>query len=140
MHTIMKISAASLFLLLLLIGDIPLLPVHLVPEAQAIFGVRRRTAIIAYSAGRSREAAMMSQQQAAAAQQQTAAANQQAAEANQQAAEANKQAAQANQQAAYTPPPAPAAAPGFRACPDRYGSAGTARRLRLGRRQQGRVP
>ena len=88
MKTIVKIAATTIVLLLMLFADIPLLPVELVPEAQAIFGVRRRTAVVAYSAGAASAsaAAAASQQQAAAAQQQAAAAQQQAAIAQQQLA------------------------------------------------------
>jgi len=77
MKTILKIAATTIALVLMLIADIPLLPVQLVPEAQAIFGVRRRTAVVAYSAGTAAgsaaaesEMSAMSQQQAATAQQQ----------------------------------------------------------------------
>ena len=44
MKTILKIAVVAIALVLMLIADIPLLPVQLVPEAHAIFGVRRRTA------------------------------------------------------------------------------------------------
>ncbi len=95
MKTIMKIGAGTIVLVLMLIADIPLMPVELVSEAQAIFGVRRRTAVIAYSAGKSSASAAnaASQQQAATAQQQAAVADQQAATAQQQAAIAQQQAA-----------------------------------------------
>lgn len=78
MKTRTKIAAATIVLSVMLLADIPLLPVQLVPEAQAIFGVRRRTAVVAYSAGaaEARRAAEMSQQQEAAAQQQAPAATQ----------------------------------------------------------------
>jgi hypothetical protein len=79
MKRILNITAITIVLLFLFITDIPLLPVELVPEAQAIFGVRRRTAVIAYSAGKANASAAASQQQAAATQQQTAAAKQQTA-------------------------------------------------------------
>lgn len=85
MKTITKIAATTIVLLLMLIADIPLLPVELVPEAQAILGVRRRTArrtaVVAYSAGAATASAATaaSQQQAATAQQQAAVAQQQAA-------------------------------------------------------------
>ena len=81
MKTILKISALAIVLGSMLMADVPFLPVQLVPEAQAIFGVRRRTAVVAYSAGAAsgEAAAAASQQQAAAAQQQAAAAKQQAA-------------------------------------------------------------
>jgi len=78
-----------------------LLDLLVVPEADAIYGVRRRTArrtavVVgsAYSA------------QAAQAQAQTAAAQQEAAAAEAQAAAAQQQAAAAQQQAAAPPPPA----------------------------------
>lgn len=80
MKTIVKIASTAMVLLLMLIADIPLLPVELVPEAQAIFGVRRRvarrTAVVAYSAGAASAytADAAYQQQAAAPQQQAAAA------------------------------------------------------------------
>jgi hypothetical protein len=72
------------------------------PEANAVFGTRRRTAVVVASVTHEKDSAAMaqSQQQAAAAQQQTAAANQQAAAANQQAAAATQQAAAAKQEAA----------------------------------------
>jgi hypothetical protein len=80
MKTIMKIAAITIVLILTLIADISLLSFELVPEAQAIFGVRRRTAVVAYSAGKaSASATAASQQQAAVANQQAAAAQQQAA-------------------------------------------------------------
>jgi len=53
MKTILKIAATTIALGLMLIADIPLLPVQLVPEAHAILGTRRRTAVVAYSAGKS---------------------------------------------------------------------------------------
>lgn len=87
MKTKMKIAAITIVLFFMLIADISLLSFELVPEAQAIFGVRRRTAVVAYSAGKaSASATAASQQQAATAQQQAATAQQQAAVAQQQAA------------------------------------------------------
>jgi hypothetical protein len=90
MKTILKIAAATIVLALMIITDIPILPVELVPEAQAILGVRRRTrrrtAVIVSSADSA--AVATSQQQAAAAEQQATAANQQAAAAQQQLAAA----------------------------------------------------
>jgi hypothetical protein len=68
----------------MLIADVPLLPVQLVPEAQAILGVRRRTAVVVGATVHAADSAQMAQ-----AQQQTAA---------------------AQQQAAAVPPPPPAAA------------------------------
>ncbi|WP_319550298.1 hypothetical protein [Desulfogranum marinum] len=84
----------TLLLITTCMVDIPIFPLDLVPEAQAIFGVRRRTAVVAYSAGKSSgaAAASASQQQAAAAQQQAAMAEQEAAAAKQQAAIAQQQA------------------------------------------------
>lgn len=120
MKTILKIAATTMVLVLMLIADIPFLPVQLVPEAHAIFGVRRRTAVVvgatvhaADSAqmAQSQQQAAVAQQQAAASQQQAAAAKQEAAVAQQQTAAAQQQAAAAKQQAAAAPPaPAPAAA------------------------------
>ena len=98
----------------MLIADIPLLPVQLVPEAHAVFGVRRRTAVVAGATVHAADSAQMaqSQQQAAAAQQQAAASQQQAAAAQQEAAAAKKEAAAAKQQAAAAPPAPPPAAAG----------------------------
>jgi len=90
MKTILKISVvvSALFLM--------------VPEADAILGVRRRTAVVVAGATHEKDEAAMaqSQQQTAAAQQQAAASQQQATAANQQAAAANQQAAAGKQQAA----------------------------------------
>jgi hypothetical protein len=90
MKTILQIITITIVLILTIIVDIPILPLELVPEAQAILGVRRRavrrTAVVVSSADAAALAA--SQQQAAAAQQQAAAANQEAAAAQQQAAAA----------------------------------------------------
>jgi hypothetical protein len=104
MKTIMKIAATTIALVLMLMADIPFLPVQLVPEAQALFGVRRRTAVVAYSAGAATAHAADSAQMAQS-QQQAAAAQQQAAAANQQAAAAKAAAAPP------TPPPAAAGQP-----------------------------
>lgn len=88
--TVMKIAATTIALVLMLIADISLLSFEIVPDAHAIFGVRRRTAVVAYSVGKASaanaSAAAASQQQAAVAQQQAATAQQQAAVAQQQAA------------------------------------------------------
>lgn len=106
MKTLSKTIFLATVLVLMLVADIPLIPdipplqFELVPEAQAIYGTRRRTrrrtAVVAYSAGKSTAAA--SQQQAAAAQQQAAAAEAEAAAAKQQAAEAEAEAAAAKTQ------------------------------------------
>jgi hypothetical protein len=69
---IRKIVATGMILGSMIMADIPLLPLELVPEAQAIFGVRRRTAVVAYSAGAASAKAAASQQQAATAPQQAA--------------------------------------------------------------------
>ena len=88
MKTILKIAATTTVLVLMIITDIPLLPVQLVPEAQAIMGVRRRTARRTAVVVSSADAAAVasSQQQAAAANQEAAAAKQEAAAAQQQLA------------------------------------------------------
>lgn len=69
MKTLVQGLVTATVLVLMTIVDIPLLPVELVPEAQAIFGVRRRTAVVAYSAGAASASAAhssaSSQQQAA---------------------------------------------------------------------------
>jgi len=76
MKTILKIAVIAISLVLMLFADIPLLSVSLVPEAEAIFGVRRRAlrrgVIIGSTVGAASEAAAMSNQQAAPAQQQAA--------------------------------------------------------------------
>jgi hypothetical protein len=86
MQTIRKMAAVAIVLVSTLIADVPFLLVHLVPEAHAILGVRRRTAVVAGATVHAADSAQMAQ-----AQQQTAAAQQQAA-------------------AAATPTPPPAAA------------------------------
>jgi hypothetical protein len=91
MKTTFKIAILTTSLVLMLIADVPLLPEQLVPEAEAILGVRRRT--------RRRTAVVVGS--AAAAQQQAAAAQQQAAPAQQQAAPA----------APAAPPPAASGKP-----------------------------
>jgi hypothetical protein len=105
MKTILKIAVVGVSLVLMLLADVPLLPVQVVPEAQAIFGVWRRharrwavvgTAAVATTAAVTTAAAVSA----------TAAAEQQAAAAKQQAAAAQHQAA------ASVPPAAAAAAAG----------------------------
>ena len=100
-------------LVLTLLADVTFLCAPLVPEAQAILGVRRRTAVVAGATVHAHDQAQMAQaqQQTAAAQQQAATAQQQAAAANQEAAAAKQEAAAAKQQAAAAPPP-PAVAAG----------------------------
>jgi hypothetical protein len=71
MKTTFKIAILATSLVLMLIADVPLLPEQLVPEADAIMGVRRRTrrrtAVVVGSTAAARTVA--TQQQAAAAQQ-----------------------------------------------------------------------
>ena len=105
MQTIRKIAAVAMALVVMLMADVPLLPVQLVPEAQAILGVRRRTAVVVGATVHAADSAQMAQ-----AQQQTAAAQQQAAAAEKEAAAAKQEAAAAQQRAAAAPPPPPAAA------------------------------
>jgi len=115
MKTMLKIAVVATSLVLMLLADVTLL---LVPEAHAILGTRRRTAVVVGATVHAADSAQMaqsqqqaaaSQQQAAAAQQQTAAAQQQTAAAKQEAADAKQEAAVAKQQAAAAAP-APAAA------------------------------
>jgi len=84
MKTILKIAVLAISLVSLLIADVSLLSVPLVPEADAILGVRRRAArrgvAVGYTAGvEASAAASASHQQAAASQQQPAPAQPQAA-------------------------------------------------------------
>jgi len=76
MKTILKITVLAISLVLMLIADVPFLTEQLVPEAEAIFGVRRRAwrrgVIVGSTVGAASEAAAMSHQQAAPAQQQAA--------------------------------------------------------------------
>ena len=94
MKTILKFAVIVTALVLMLIADVPILPLQLVPDAEAILGVRRRavrrTAVVVGSATAAAASAeiAVANQQAAASQQQAAAAQQQAAAAQQQAAAA----------------------------------------------------
>jgi len=99
MKNLLKIVVVSIALALMLIVDLSFLPVQLVPEADAILGVRRRTA---------RRTAVVVGSAASA---QTAAAQQQTAAAQQQPAAAQQQAAAPQQAAAVAPPPAAAGKP-----------------------------
>ena len=76
MKTILKITVIAISLALLLIADLSFMSVALVPEADAIFGVRRRMfrrgVIIGESSRAASEAAATSHQQAAPAQPQAA--------------------------------------------------------------------
>ena len=82
MKTTLKITVATIALVLMLIADVPVLFEQLVPEAHAIFGVRRRAArrgvIVGYSMGEA-AATSAAANQAAASQHQAAAPQQQAA-------------------------------------------------------------
>ena len=103
MKTLIKITLLSTFAVSLLLIDVPFL--QLVSEAEAVAGVRRRTArrtavvVGSTSAAAASAATASANQQAAAAQQQTAAANQQAADAEAQAQAAEQQAAAAQAEA-----------------------------------------
>lgn len=97
MKTLVKITLLGTFAVSMVVIDVPFL--QLVSDAEAVAGVRRRTARrTAVVVGSSVHAA--DQAQAAQAQQQQAAAQQQTAAANQQAADAEAQAQAAQQQAA----------------------------------------
>jgi hypothetical protein len=76
MRTILKIGVVAISLVLMLLTDIPLLPVQSVPEAEAVMGVRRRTrrrsVVVGYSVGAAAATAAATSQQAATAQQQPA--------------------------------------------------------------------
>jgi hypothetical protein len=99
MNTIRKIAVVATGLVATLIADVPLLPL---PDAHAILGVRRRTAVVVATEVHAADEAKIAQSQ-----QQTAAAQQQAAAAQQQTAAAQQQAAAA----APAPPPAAAGQP-----------------------------
>ena len=113
MNTMLKIAVLTSSLIVMLIANLPFVPLQLVSDADAIFGVRRRAYVTGVVVGASVASARARSEQAAISQQQTAAAQQQAAAAQQQAAAAQQQAAAAQQQAALArPPAAPAAAAG----------------------------
>jgi len=69
MKTTIKISVITISLVLMLLADIPFLTNQLVPDAEAILGVRRRAwrrgVIVGSTMGAATEAAAMSHQQAA---------------------------------------------------------------------------
>jgi hypothetical protein len=88
MNTVCRMACIASSLVVMLMADVPLLPVHLVPEAEAILGVRRRSVVVGYAVGSATASAAAQSQQSAAAQQQAATAQQQAATAQQQAAAA----------------------------------------------------
>jgi hypothetical protein len=95
MNTVRRMAVIASSLVLMLMADVPLLPVHLVPEAEAILGVRRRSAVVGASVGAATATAASQSQTAATTQQQAATAQQQAATAQQQSATAQQQAAAA---------------------------------------------
>jgi predicted lipid-binding transport protein (Tim44 family) len=108
MKTMLRIAVVAAGLVMMVIADLAL-----VPEAHAIFGTQRRTAVVVGATVHAADSAQTAQaeQQAAAAQQHAAAAKQETAVAQQQAAAAQQQAAAAQPQpAAAAPAPAPAAA------------------------------
>lgn len=76
MKTTLKITVAFIALVLMLIADVPVLLEQLVPEAHAIFGVRRRAArrgvVVGYTMGEA-SASAAAANQAASAQKQSAA-------------------------------------------------------------------
>ena len=108
MKPIHKIAGIVLILFLMLMANVPLLPVQLVPEAQAFFG-RGAAFVVGASVGAASSSAhasaAASQQQAAASQQQAAAAQQQAAIEKEKAAAAQQQAAMAQAAASGKPLP-----------------------------------
>jgi hypothetical protein len=114
MKMMLKMAVVATALAMMLLADVRLPSGQLVPDAHAVLGVRRRTAVVAGAEVHAMDEAQMakSQQAAAASQQQAAAAQQQTAVAQQQAAAAQQQAAAARQQAAATPPAPVAAAAG----------------------------
>jgi len=104
MKTVLRISVVTMIIGFLLIADIPQLPVQLVPDAEAIFGVRRRMFRRGVIIG-------------AAAESEAHGSSQSAATAQQQSATAQQQSATAQQQTASAPPPAQPAAGGSKPLP-----------------------
>ena len=82
MKTLLRIAVIATSLVLMFVADLPRLPVELVPEAEAVFGVRRRThrrsLAVGYTAGAASATAATASATAAASQQQSATAEQQA--------------------------------------------------------------
>ena len=108
MKNIVKIIAIAAGLALLFLFDV--ISLSVVPEAEAIAGVRRRTARRTAVIVGSSTAAAASASSSATQQQQAATAQQQSATAQQQSATAQQQSATAQQQAAAAPAaPAPTA-------------------------------
>jgi hypothetical protein len=98
MKVISKSVIIAITLVFMFLADVPILLELLVPDAHAIYGVRRRT--------RRRTAVVVGTTATAAATATTAAAQQEAAAAKQEAAAAKKEAEAAKQQAASAPPTA----------------------------------
>ena len=99
MKTILKFAVIATSLVLMLVADVPLLPVRLltvqlelVPEADAIMGRQRRTrrrgVAVGYTAGKASASQQTSQQQTTNEQQQSATVQEQSATPQQQAAPA----------------------------------------------------
>jgi hypothetical protein len=108
MKHFVKIIGVALGFALLFLFDV--ISLNLVPDAEAVAGVRRRTARRTAVVVGSSSAAAASASTSATQQQQAATAEQQAATAEQQSATAQQQSATAQQQAAAaTPAPAPTA-------------------------------
>ena len=108
MNTILKIAVIASSLVVMLFADVRVSPVQMVPDAEAIFGVRRRAfrrgVFIGASMGAaSAGSADMYHQQSATSQQQAATAMQQSATAQQQATTAQQL---ATRPAIPAPPPA----------------------------------
>jgi hypothetical protein len=83
MKTILKIGVTAVSLALMLITEVPIVPVELVPDADAVMGVRRRAhrrgVAVGYTAGAATATAAAASTSAASAQPQAATAPQQAA-------------------------------------------------------------
>lgn len=109
MKIVIKIVGISIAFILVFLLD--LVSLGLIPEAEAILGVRRRTARRTAVVVGSSTAAAASASSASTAQQQSATAEQQAATAQQQSATAQQQSVTAQQQAAAEQPPVAAPAP-----------------------------
>jgi hypothetical protein len=115
MKIILKVLIIVTMPLFVLTADLPFLMVDLVPDANAILGVRRRAVrrgvVIGAAAAESTAATNTNAAAATTAQQQSATAQQQSATAQQQSATAQQQSATAQQQSATaqktTPPPPP---------------------------------
>ena len=106
MKTVFKISVVTIVLGFTVMADIPRLPVQLVPDAEAIFGVRRRAFRRGVIMGAAVEGtAGAATAYSATAHQQSATAQQEAATAQQQSATAQQQSMAAQHAPQETPPP-----------------------------------